>query len=211
MSAQAQLVLALSAPPAPSLENFFAGSNAVALGAVRSLLAGDERVLYLWGESGSGKSHLLQAAAAAASRQTTSTATALHTQDDVEQLDLVAQLELFDLFNSLRLHGGQLLVSADRPPTDLPLREDLRTRLGSGVVLQLRPLSEDEKQQALQAQAARAGFSLDTEVMQFLLQRFGRDMRSLSAAVAALDQLSLSRQRPVNLTLAREVLRQLKP
>ena len=161
MSAQAQLLLALSAPPAPSLDNFFAGSNAVALGAVRSLLAGDERVLYLWGESGSGKSHLLQAAAAAAASQTASTATALHTQDDVEQLDLVAQLELFDLFNSLRLNGGQLLVSADRPPTDLPLREDLRTRLGSGVVLQLRPLSEDEKQQALQAQAARAGFSLD--------------------------------------------------
>lgn len=211
MSAQAQLLLALSAPPAPSLDNFFAGGNAAALGAVRSLLAGDERVLYLWGESGSGKSHLLQAAAAAAANQTASTATALHTQDDVEQLDLVAQLALFDLFNSLRLNGGRVLVSADRPPTDLPLREDLRTRLGSGVVLQLRPLSEDEKQQALQAQAARAGFSLDAEVMQFLLQRFGRDMRSLSAAVAALDQLSLSRQRPVNLTLAREVLRQLKP
>ena len=209
MSAQAQLVLALAAPPAPSLDNFFAGGNAAALGAVRSLLAGDERVLYLWGESGSGKSHLLQAAAALT--DTNACASALQVQDDVQQLDLVAQLELFDRFNSLRQHGGRVLVSADRPPTDLPLREDLRTRLGSGVVLQLRPLSDEQKQQALQAQAARAGFSLDEDVMQFLLQRFGRDMRSLSAAVAALDQLSLSRQRPVNLTLAREVLRQLKP
>ena len=61
--------------------------------------------------------------------------------DDVDHLDMVGQLALFDLFNRVRTGRGVLVTAGDRPPVDLPLREDLRTRLGAGAVLRLEPLN----------------------------------------------------------------------
>jgi hypothetical protein len=62
-----QLPLEISPPAAPAFENFVAGANGEALAAVRELAAGAlrESIVYLWGERGSGRTHLLRAAARA--------------------------------------------------------------------------------------------------------------------------------------------------
>ena len=137
------------------------------LSALRHALAGgsSERCFYLWGEAGSGKSHLLQACVRAAldAQRSASYAQGSVPQarrvvavDDVERLDDAAQIGLFDLYNRMRDSGGMLLVSGTQSPLHLQLRDDLRTRLGWGLVYQVHGLSDEEKAQALDTACAHA-------------------------------------------------------
>src|SRR5258708_32015459 len=132
-----QIPLELSQPPEPSLDNFVAGTNAEALARVRSLALGSlrEAIVYLWGEPGSGRTHLLRAA----QRATVANAAALVVADDVERLDADAQQRLFVAINAARDGRGAVLVAGNLPPARLELREDLRTRLAWGLVYHLQP------------------------------------------------------------------------
>src|SRR5688572_20091601 len=140
-----QLPLPISAAAQPSLDNYFAGANAEALEQVRALARGTlkEAVVYLWGEPGSGRTHLLCAAARANP--------ALVSADDVEALDPSAQQALFNAINAAREGGPAVLASGGAPPAALALRDDLRTRLGWGLVYQLKPLTDSDKLLYLQA------------------------------------------------------------
>jgi DnaA family protein len=216
-----QLVLELAPPAAPSLENFFTGPNQAAVAALRDALAGGERVVYLFGEPGSGKTHLLRAAVreAEALGQTALYVDAPHAGpvqfppcdvlavDDLERLDIVSQLALFDAFNALRAGSGRLFGAGAQPAADLPLREDLRTRLGSGLSLRLTPLSDEEKTAALTWHASRRGLKLAPEIVAYVLTHCGRDMGTQIAVLDALDRHSLQHKRPVTLPLLREALR----
>ena len=200
-----QLLLELAPPLPPTLENFSQGKNGAAVKALRDALAGGEGFVFLWGPGGSGKTHLLRAfsAAAAAARRE---AVAAY---DVARLGAVEQLALFDQCNRLRASKGALVASAEGPPADLPLRPDLRSRLASGIVLQLHPLSDAEKAAALTAHAAERGMALDAELIAYLLRHFDRDMGTQIAMLDALDRYSLQRQRPITLPLLKEALRAL--
>ncbi|MBI2962080.1 MAG: DnaA regulatory inactivator Hda [Betaproteobacteria bacterium] len=218
-----QLVLSLAPPPAPTLENFCPGRNAAALAAIEQALAGGERFVCLWGEPGSGKSHLLRAFAAAARARGLSARylPAPHADlaaaggnealavDDLEALDSAAQQALFDLFNAARSGRGRLLTAAARPPTELALREDLRSRLGSGIVLRLSALGDAEKSAALKQHAARLGLRIGPEITAYVLTHCARDMGTQVAVLEALDRYSLEHQRPITLPLARDALRAL--
>src|SRR5262245_62638496 len=160
-----QLPLPISAAAKPSLDNYVAGTNAEALEHVRSLARGElkEAVVYLWGETGSGRTHLLRAAASANP--------ALVTADDVATLDAAAQQALFSAINAAREGGPAVLAAGDAPPAQLGLREDLRTRLGWGLVYHLKPLSDAEKALHLRSEALRRGLTLSEEVARYLLNR----------------------------------------
>ena len=216
-----QLVLKLAPPAEPTLDNFLPGQNAGALAALRSILAGSERVAYLWGESGSGKSHLLRALTAAArdmeitsqymdrnSDNSLPITARLLCADDADEWLAPRQEALFNRFNSARLDGGMIVASGRVPPADLALRTDLRSRIASGIVLQLHPLSDAEKRAAIEANAHGRGFDLKREIIDYLLAHHARDMRSLSSIVAALDEYSLRTQRAVTLPLVRDALKQ---
>ena len=195
-----QLPLPISAAAQPSLDNYLAGANAEALERVRALAAGQlrEAILYLWGEPGSGRTHLLRAAAAANP--------AIVTADDVETLDPGQQHALFNAINAAREAGPGVLAAGSVPPARLALREDLRTRLGWGLVYQLKPLSDPEKASHLRAQAAHRGLELSDEVVWYLLNHLPRDLATLHAVLDRLDRHSLARQRPVTLPLVRDAL-----
>ena len=98
------------------------------------------------------------------------------------------------------------MAAASQPPLQLALREDLRTRLGSGLIFRLHALSDEEKISALAAQAKARGLSLPSGALDYLLARVPRDMRSLMAFLVALDRYSLEHKRPITLPLLREVL-----
>ena len=214
-----QMILELADPPAPSLDNFFPGRNGAALSAVQELLGGTERFVYLWGAPGSGKTHLLKAFSSQAARHDRQAGylpsegfdvpagLGALAADDVGRLDIVGQLALFDAFNELRSLPGPMLAAGDRPPAELQLREDLRTRLGSGLVLQLHPLDDEEKRAALLDQAAARGLRLGEDIIEHLLRRHARDMGSLVALLEAIDRYSLQTQRAITLPLLREALR----
>jgi DnaA family protein len=195
-----QLPLDIGPAAAPDFDNFVAGPNAEALERVRALARGElrEAIVYLWGDAGSGRSHLLRAAARLNPR--------LVLADDVEALDEPAQQRLFTAINAARDGAGAVLAAGDRPPAQLALREDLRTRLAWGLVYQLRPLSDGEKAQHLRAEAARRGLKLPDEVLGYLLSRLPRDLPSLNAVLEALDRYSLAAKRPVTLPLVKEAL-----
>jgi DnaA family protein len=222
---QEQLILELAPPPAPTLDNFVPGRNGEALRAVGDLLEGREPCLYLWGAPGSGRSHLLQAAAAVATaagrraRMFVAPRLAAHelhdidwlAADDVALLDDLDQIELFDAFNRIRaIPGGAFIACGDRPAAQLPLREDLRTRLASGVTRQLHVLSDEEKAAALAAAAHERGLRIGTDIIAYLLTHVRRDMGTLTAVLAALDRSSLALKRPVTLPLVRDAIKNLK-
>jgi DnaA family protein len=215
-----QLALALGARPEPTLENFVPGRNAAALAAVRTLLADAAGQVYLWGAPGSGRTHVLEAALAAARARGVACARIaaphpdwdaahgkrLATVDDVERLTASDQVRLFDLVNELRLAGGALLAAGATPPAGLALREDLRTRLAAGLVFQLHALNDAEKAAALAAHAAARGLRLGDGVLAYLLTHLRRDMATQIAVLDALDRYSLEQKRPVTLALVREAL-----
>ena len=204
-----QLLLELAPPPPPTLENFYPGENGAALRALREALDGGERFVFLWGPRGSGKTHLLRGFAGAA-KATRAGAPEAAAVDDVAGLDEPGQIALFDLCNRLRACDGALAASGDAPPAQLALRPDLRSRLASGIVLQLRPLGDEDKAAALRAHAAARGIALDAELIRYLLTHFDRDMGTQIALLDALDRASLERKRPITLPLLKEALRALR-
>lgn len=217
-----QLLLDISPDSRPTLDNFVAGRNLELLSALRHALAGtaSERCFYLWGETGSGKSHLLQASVLAAKGDQHSASyqqgdiftgslemgASVVAIDDVESLDDAAQIRLFNLYNQMRESGGMLLVSGKQSPLHLNLRDDLRTRLGWGLVYQVHGLSDAEKAQALIQHAQIRGFVLPIEVTQYLLRHGRRDLPSLMAVLDALDEHSLRLHRVPSVPLLKEIM-----
>ena len=195
-----QLALKISPPPQPTLDNFVAGANAELLVRLREFQENrfKENILYLWGDAGSGKSHLLRACAGP------------NVVDDVEKLDEAAQIALFNAINEARQSGGKVLAAGNAPPPLLPLREDLKSRLAWGLVYHVKPLTDDERATYLRAEAGRRGMRVPDEVIGYLLTHVRRDLPTLLAILDELDRTSLELKRPVTLPLVREALREME-
>ena len=214
-----QLVLDLGAEQVPSLDTFEVGQNAELAHLMHQFAqrTSRERFAYLWGESAAGKTHLLQGLAATpgsryigpgGSREefTYAPEVSLYLLDDCNLLSPEAQIDAFALFNQIREHGAYMVSTGPVPPAVLPVREDLRTRMGWGLIYQIHGLSDEEKIAALTHAAEARGLTLSATVLPYLLSHFKRDMRSLSTMLDALDHYSLETQRPVTLPLLRDLL-----
>jgi DnaA-homolog protein len=212
-----QMLLGISPDWTPTLDNFVAGHNIELLSALTHALnkTQEERGFYIWGEAGSGKSHLLQGTVQKAlslglpavyARAEVPDAAQVVAVDDAELLDDAAQIALFALYNRQRETGGMLLVSGTAAPAHLTLRDDLRTRLGWGLIYQVQALSDEEKALALQQHAQARGFILSVEVTQYLLRHGRRDLPALLAVLDALDEHCLRLQRGASVPLLKEVM-----
>jgi len=208
-----QLLLDFTRAPAPTFENFVHGRNAEAVHALESAARGGqpERVIYIWGETASGKSHLLNAFSAAGGARYRPArefdgfeGEGRIAIDDIEALSEDAQAAIFNAFNDRAF--DLLVVTAKTAPRDLALRRDLATRLATGLTYRLVGLSDEEKRSALQAHANTRGFRLDEDVSAYLLSRLRRDMGSLIAALDSLDRYSLETGRPITLPLLKVAL-----
>ena len=213
-----QLLLDLLPKPLPSYDNFVPGINHEALAALPcwQLSPGANTGCYLWGDTGSGKTHLLRASGFAyhdaredSDLRTLSnegeSATPLAV-DNVEALSPEGQECLFHAYNRCRTSQSALLAAGKVAPKDLALREDLRSRLGYGLVYGLYPLSDEEKKQALRCLADLRTLSINEQLMDYLITHAPRDMGSLTALLMALDRYSLEKKRPITLPLLREIL-----
>ena len=196
-----QLLLDFTQAPAPTFENFVHGGNAELFHALESAARGElaERVLYMWGETGAGKTHLARAFERAVQGRAR-----YRVIDDVERLDEAAQASLFNDFIDSAFDF--LLVTASAAPRDIPIRRDLATRLATGLTYRVMPLTDGEKSAALAAHARTRGFALSEEVASYLLTHARRDMGSLIAALDALDRYSLETGRPVTVPLLKAAM-----
>lgn len=217
-----QLLLDIQPASPPTLENFVAGANVELLQTLRNLQQRDysQRSLTLWGEAGSGKTHLLRAVVANAKQHGLTAAYLdapeadqmlqqgldLIALDNVQRLGETAQIALFNLFNQFREQGKILLVTSSVAPAQLAVRDDLKTRLAWGLVYQVASLTDAEKIQALKSHAFERGMQLPEDVAEYCLRHLRRDLPTLMATLDALDQWSLTTKKPVTLALVRELV-----
>jgi DnaA regulatory inactivator Hda len=226
---QRQLTLDLGTPPPSTFDNFHTGANAELVARLRGLDAAlaagvdpkADRTFYVWGEPGNGRSHLLRSLAYEAppghvrylgpqsglAAFTFDARVTIYAVDDCDSLSGAQQIALFNLFNEVRSHPATALVATgNAPPMGLAVREDLRTRLGWGLVFHLAPLSDAGKAAVLKQAARERGINLADDVPAYLLTHFRRDMPSLMRLLDALDRFSLEQKRAVTLPLLRTML-----
>lgn len=217
-----QLILPLDLGSEASFDNFLAGRNGQAVEHLRSLTMPGAPV-YLWGPPGSGKTHLLRALVQsvrfAGGRASAFEAGqvppwplweegSLAVIDRCEALEPAAQQAAFQLFIDAANRGGQIVAAGRLPPVDLPLREDLRSRLGWGHVFALQPLVDAEVRAALRQEFDRRGVFLPDDLMSYLQTRFERDLAHLRALLDRLDDYALAHKRALTLPLLRQMLAQ---
>ncbi len=117
------------------------------------------------------------------------------------------QEEFFHTFNALVDAGKQIVVSADKSPSDLSGLEDrLRTRLGCGMVADLHATTFELRISILEAKAARAGVPVPPKVMEFLAHKIASNVRELEGALNRLIAHANLFGRPVTLEATQEVL-----
>jgi DnaA-homolog protein len=223
-----QLALDLSTAPAPSLSNFESRGNEQAFAQLTHTVAelGEAPTpVLLWGETGCGKSHLLRAVAAALEGAGLTVAWLDEHTTQAPAFDEAWGAVLFDncdgwdatqqatAFNWLVSAQGSaqprkpwVLATSATPPADWLVRDDLRTRLAQGLVFELQVLNEDQRLQVLRQEAKARGLSLSDEVVSFMVRRFSRDLGSLMALLAHLDNYALRHQRALTVPLIKSML-----
>ncbi|HFC3361762.1 TPA: DnaA regulatory inactivator Hda [Neisseria gonorrhoeae] len=216
-----QLIFDFAAHDYPSFDKFLGTENAEL---VYVLQHKHDPFIYVWGEEGAGKSHLLQAWVAqapeagknaayidAASMPLTDAAFEAEylAVDQVEKLGNEEQALLFSIFNRFRNNGkGFLLLGSEYTPQQLVIREDLRTRMAYCLVYEVKPLTDPEKIDALANMAAARQVTVDSEIFEYLLKHWRRDMDSLMMMLDTLDNYAVTMGKRITLPLLRQLLKQ---
>lgn len=224
-----QTLIPVSAEAESSFDSFHAGGNAELLAELRRIVRGDRvrRVLYFWGEAGSGKTHLLNACCQLARALGKPHAylpvtgaqpgpqpdriepQALLCVDDFQAAAASAawQAALFEIYEKLLGHAGAMVVAANQPVGALNLGlKDLESRLVGGGVSRLVRLNESDTLAALQSRARRKGFELNDPVLQFIITYYRRDTASLFSLLDRIDNASLAQQRRITVPFIKSLL-----
>lgn len=225
-----QLALAIKINHEATLADFNWHGNQLLQQQLDNLLTfNGERILYLWGNPGCGKSHLLQACC--------QTINAMHPAiylpltilksfgpqsiedlgeqqliciDDLEAIahDPIWEEALFHLFNRIKdADHGLLIIAGTHAPTASPIQlPDLRSRLSWGLTLHIHDLSDEEKIKTLKLHALKRGFDLPENVGYFLLTRCSRNMHDLHQLLNRLDDASLQAHRRITIPFVKDIL-----
>ncbi|MDD5633360.1 MAG: DnaA regulatory inactivator Hda [Methylococcales bacterium] len=213
-----------------TFEDFFPGSNPEVINHLKKSIEGNgERQIFLWGQSGQGKSHLLQACCHQAQSQQLSSFyfvfSAFELPDPamlsgLDKLDIICfdniqhiagnpawEQAFFNFFNLHRDQGHTLILSASCPPNKINIQlPDLKTRLNWGLTLKIQPLSDEERITALIFKAGQMGFEISPQVGRFLLTHYDRDLSSLWVLLKKLDRASLAAKRKLTLPFLKQIL-----
>ncbi|WP_330926862.1 DnaA inactivator Hda [Candidatus Sororendozoicomonas aggregata] len=232
MSLPVQLPLGVQLRDDATFANFYSEPNAalVNLLNMEKPSAEIEQFIYIYGTSGAGCSHLLQAACNQVNQgggrsiylpMSEMVYYSSSLLEGIERLQLVCvdnidkisgipewEEAVFDLFNRLRDSNTRLLVAAEVPPRSLDIQlPDLVSRLTWGLVFQVHPLNDKDKVAALQLRAHMRGFDLSEEVARFIIYRNNRDTETLFQVLHKLDSASLRAKRKLTIPFVKEVMK----
>jgi DnaA-homolog protein len=227
-----QLPLPIRLRAASVFATYFEGDNAATVQMLKQAhRPAASPLIFLYGVSGSGKTHLLQALCAAAGQRGEQATyaplkelsalgpevlsgceqSALVCVDDVQ---LVASgmdwnRTLFALYRDCEERHARLVLTCDSPPAGAGFAlRDLSSRVLAGTVLRLQMLNDDQQIEALKMHATQRGFELPDDVAQFLLKRLPRDMHSLCGFIDELDVALLAAQRRLSVPFVRGLLQE---
>ena len=94
------------------------------------------------------------------------------------------QEEFFHTFNALVDRGCQIVLSADKSPSDLDgMEERLKSRLGWGLVTDIQPTTYELRLGILQSRAESSGITFPREVLDFIAQKIKSNVRELEGAL----------------------------
>jgi DnaA-homolog protein len=228
MQINSQLALTIQLNHQATLNNFCWGNNLFLQQQITYLLTGQgERFLYLWGDSGCGKSHLLQACCHAVTQESAYLPlnflkewgpASIEGMDEqrliaIDDIDTIVanrlwEEALFHLYNRIRENNQTiLLISGKKSPMNLGLQlPDLRSRLGWGLTIQVQGLTDELKITTLQQHAQQRGIYLSNSVALFLINRCTRNMHSLYKILDQLDEASLAAQRKITVPFIKSIL-----
>jgi len=226
-----QLALNLKTEAAARFDTFYPGPNTSVLDAVEHIaVQSGHQVQWIWGATGSGRSHLLQAAVTAAAERnarcawlplqgnaelTVSALEGLGALDllCIDDVDTVAgepdwERALFGVFEDLKSSSGRILVSASAPPVSVEFKlKDLGSRLASGPIWKLKPLDDDDLLAALQMRSRWRGLELTDEAGRYLLRRATRSIKALFEILDSADRAALAAaQSRLTVPLLKQVL-----
>lgn len=227
-----QLSLGISLQDEATFNNFyFAGDNDTAVLALQQVSQGNgELNTVIWGQVGSGLSHLLQSCCHQAFRlgltvqylplRELSVYAPEQVCDGLESCQLVClddvdciagdehwEVAVFHLYNRLRERGHSLLMACHGSPASLGVRlADLQSRIMGSVVFQIHPLSDEGKTTALSLRARNRGMDMAEDVARYILARVPRDTAALFTLLNTLDDASLQHQRKLTIPFVKSVL-----
>lgn len=224
-----QLPLPIRLRDGNTLETFLPGAAPEAHAAVRRMLDGLERRVWIWGPPSSGRTHLLEATISAFSERRLPVAfvplgpglchgpgvldglgdASLVCLDDV---DLVAgkpdwEEALFILYNDLHDRGGCLMVSASAPPASTPFRlKDLASRMSLCLCAAIAPADDPVRKAILLHRAAARGLELPADTVDYLMTRASRRLADLVSLLDRLDREALVHRRRLTVPFIRQVI-----
>lgn len=224
-----QLALELQLRDDCTFESYYPGPNAHIISIIkRSVLQPEDAFIYLWGRKGAGCSHILQAACHYATVHQMSSLylplnknlstddfqdlerTDLVCLDDLENIESDPALEeaIFDLYNRIKSSKKKLIIAATQPPKGTKIQlMDLRSRLEWGVACQVHSLSEEDLVQAVLLRAEKRGIQISKEVIEFIIHRVTRSMKSLYVLLEQLDFASLKHKRNITIPFVKKILK----
>lgn len=218
-----QLGLPISLNVQMSLENFVA--NAQIRSAINRLFgARTASEVYVYGGSGGGKTHLLQAIIFSAIEKNKA-AVFIDCKDEIPDylVEMVANLDwlsidnvgfigrsqqhlLFDLYNRARQANVNIVVSGSTAPAELGIMKDIKTRLNLATVFQLEVLNDEQTKEALNYQMSERNMSIDEKVYLYLFKHYSRDIGLLLKAIDRLDEASMQAKQGISIPLAKKIL-----
>jgi DnaA-homolog protein len=188
-----------------------------------------QNIIFIWGNSFSGKTHLLSALYHQYLKENKSAIflplsakqeLSIEMLENIESSDLICiddihsiagdkiwEEALFNLYNQMNTAGHKLLISSHSNAENINFcLKDLKSRLQWGITYKIKPLTDSEKIQLLQNRAEAKLFELSDEVAQFLLNRVSRNLSDLIQLLDKLDYASLSQHRKLTIPFVKKNL-----
>ena len=227
-----QLPLDIEIKADSTFDNFIVGGedNAQLIAVLQGLARGEHDFIYLYGEQGTGRTHLLQAFTQHYSEQLPQALVAYIPLDNMQLVpemvegfssfdavcidgierclgDKAWETALFNLYNQLKEHDKTLVIAGIEAPQQLDVTlADLKSRLSAMLIHAIQPLSDDDKRVLMQTKAEERGLELTDDVATYLLSRQQRDLPHLLGMLETLDQASLQAKRRLTIPFVKQVL-----
>ena len=219
-----QLGLPISLNSKMLLDNFIGNSELVNY--INSLSYNNEASeIYVYGEEGLGKTHLLQGAVIRALNDggnaiyiDCNDSFPEHILDSVDEFKLISidninfinntnQDLFFDFYNRARQSKNiTIVVSGNCLPTNLNIMKDMKTRLSLAVVFKLDILDDDSTMVVLNNQMSERNLTIDSKVYKYLFKNYSRDLKVLLSVINDLDKLSLQSKQAISIPFVKKTL-----